>query len=162
MHNDEVLRILSSLEIVADVKSPSGLHVRIFRTTAAGECDPGNEAKTCPRAQLLFVAGLDEEGLASAHLWETAKLIGWEVRETSVVPKSERREASQMQSPSVTVEADVCRAPGAVESGASPAVGGAKASFKTWWRKMTYDITVSFDKIAITQSGPGGDYCNLY
>ena len=151
--------VLSSLEIMLETQTKSGLVVRVFRTTQGGECDPGREASTCPRNRLIVVAGENDEGMRSAVARQTSSLIGWETNSERFKDADRTNNSSR---DAVTFEAAVCQAPNDVESGKIPAVGGLHASRATWWRKVRYKFTVGLGNISTRQLGAPGAYCDLY
>jgi hypothetical protein len=159
LHDPELSDLLSSIEILREKQTNSGLVVRVFRTWSGSECDPGREAKTCPHTKLYFVSGLNEEGLTSVQVWETSSLIGWEVRDMVEIDKDPAKEDLP---PELAVSAVVCRAPADVEHGKVHAIKGAPLSPETWWRKFKYRFTVGIGQISVEQDGGPGDYCALY
>jgi hypothetical protein len=151
--------LLAAVDSFKDIQTESGLLVKIYRTSYPGECDPGDEAKTCPRSELLFVSGLNTEGLYSPKTWKTAKLIDWQVNKTTeAVEKTKDGQPLD----TVLVDATVCRAPDAVENGKVPATGGQTASASTWWSKVKFEFIISADRITIRQIGSTGELCDLY
>jgi hypothetical protein len=159
LHDPELSNLLSSIEILREKQTNSGLVVRVFRTWSGSECDPGREAKTCPHTKLYFVSGLNEEGLTSVQVWETSSLIGWEVRDMVEIDKDPAKEGLP---PELAVSAVVCRAPADVEHGKVHAIKGTPLSPETWWRKFKYRFTVGIGQISVEQDGGPGDYCALY
>jgi hypothetical protein len=154
-----IVSLLSSIVSFKDIQTDSGLLVKVYQTSGGGECDPDDEARTCPKSSLIFVSGVTTEGVVSPKIWQTAQLIDWQVSKISDRAGMTQDGASD---DTVAVDASACRAPELVESGKVRAKGGKGASASTWWSRITYRFVIHADRIDVKQVGAIGDLCELY
>ncbi len=150
--NDPALSaLLSTLKLLDEQTLTSGLTVRVFRTTDSGECDPRNEARTCPRSQ-IFVVATEPDGAARPISWISNKLIGWGFISRTVGVKA----GPGNPFGEAGFELEVCEAPPKVESGEiDPRTGG-------WWQRVHYEIRVGASSIEMMRLRRPPAMCDLY
>lgn len=138
-------RILGTMRILAERERPLA---RVISVDESKECDPHNEARTCPHGQLLISISDDYLGMpVSSVVWSTPRRIGW---------KFIRWLDTAESPPSIRFEATACEAHPDVEAGrVDPRKGG-------WWKTVRYEINAN-QKRAILKRLDGPDAnCDLY
>lgn len=149
-----IVGVLGSISKMDEMRLNSGLDVKVFSLQGSGSCDPGHEAKTCPRSQILVVRSIDFEGASDPVLWKSGKFIGLKVT-------SELKAASKGVDATgfgvVEFNIQGCEASSPVERGVEP------ANKDNWWREKSYTVKVSSEGVVVEPiSGPAGRLCSLY
>lgn len=150
--------MLASLKIEGELELRSGFGVRVFSSGEPGECDPGNEAKTCPKSRLYIVTSLNLEGPEQARVWISKPLIGWRLEHDPVEVTEGDQSDRERFFGVIELDLSACRAPAAVESGrVDPRRGG-------WWKPVRYRARLSMQGLEI-QEVPADDLsqaCKVY
>ncbi|PRC92528.1 hypothetical protein [Solimicrobium silvestre] len=107
--------MLASLELLEEIQLRSGLQVRVFRSSDLGECDPGTEAKSCPKSQLYIVRSVVTEGPANNTLWTSARFTQWKLAGRLSEEAVNLQNKQEEYFGAVSFELSACRAPENVE-----------------------------------------------
>jgi hypothetical protein len=149
--NAGLAKVLSSMTVVADyTEDPL---VRVILIGDSGECDEGNEARTCPKTQLLIVAAEEVEGPQAPHVWQTPRRIDWHFVDWTHKPSF-----GSEQHIRAAFAATACEAPPSVESGRiDPRKGGN-------WRVVRFEIRIDGMQASLKRLSryADGKSCDLY
>jgi hypothetical protein len=132
-----VVDLLADLDLAGSSALASGLRFKVYVANYGNECDPRNEAKTCPRSELLVVI---TSPIQPAAVWRSTKRIGWKV-ESPIEEVSPGRSVGDFGG--AAFEASVCEASPSVESGkVDPRIGG-------WWIERRYRVVAGLNGVSL-------------